>query len=187
MFMPFSCGTNDSDYSISDSFEADLKTVSICLHWYYTHSSWLSTWPKIPFHVNLANPGAEKQKYLLKGSKFLRRYLGIVERMKASSPHDSQTWPTFGDPDDAVWSRGSCTVHSVAQTTLPWLLTIAPVYTVHFQSNSHVPLHTTSKTDCFTTCWKVICVWTQWVSSRSRSPSIVTRVSVLTWGFRMID
>jgi hypothetical protein len=34
MFMPFSSGTKDSDYSISDSPEPDLKTASISLHRY---------------------------------------------------------------------------------------------------------------------------------------------------------
>jgi hypothetical protein len=54
MFMPFSCGTNDSDYSISDSREPDFKTVSISLHWYYTLymlvllAPVFATWPKIP-------------------------------------------------------------------------------------------------------------------------------------------
>jgi hypothetical protein len=32
MFMPFSCLTKDSDYSISDSPELDRKTLSISLH-----------------------------------------------------------------------------------------------------------------------------------------------------------
>jgi hypothetical protein len=31
MFMPFSCGTKDSDYSISDSLEPDLNTA-LSLH-----------------------------------------------------------------------------------------------------------------------------------------------------------
>jgi hypothetical protein len=37
MVMPFSCGTKDSDYSISDSPEPDLATASISLH-RYTHA-----------------------------------------------------------------------------------------------------------------------------------------------------
>jgi hypothetical protein len=46
---PFCCGTKDSDYSISDSPEPDLITVSISnsLHIYYmTCMVLLSTWPK---------------------------------------------------------------------------------------------------------------------------------------------
>jgi hypothetical protein len=61
--MPFSCGTKDSDYSISVSPELDLKTVSISLHRYYTLHLLvlLSTLAKTPVHVNLPSPhpGAE--------------------------------------------------------------------------------------------------------------------------------
>jgi hypothetical protein len=53
MFITFSCGKKDSDYSISDSPEPDIKTVSISLH--------IHTLPvhdpltKIPLHVTLTN------------------------------------------------------------------------------------------------------------------------------------
>jgi hypothetical protein len=62
MFMPFSCGTKDSDYSISDSLEPDLKILSIILH-YILHSTLylhryalIYTWSKLPVHVNLTSP-----------------------------------------------------------------------------------------------------------------------------------
>jgi hypothetical protein len=51
--MHFSCGTNDSDYSISESPEPDHKTVCISLHRYDPlYLVILSTWPKSPVHVN---------------------------------------------------------------------------------------------------------------------------------------
>jgi hypothetical protein len=49
MFMPFSCGTKDTDYSVSGSPQPDIKTVSISLH--SSH-----TWAKIRVHVNLTSP-----------------------------------------------------------------------------------------------------------------------------------
>jgi hypothetical protein len=61
--MPFSCGIKISDYTISDSIEPDLKTISISLHRYNTLYLLVlfSTWPNSPVHVNLTSPhpGAE--------------------------------------------------------------------------------------------------------------------------------
>jgi hypothetical protein len=77
MFMSFSCGTKDSDYSISDSPEPELrKAVSISLHRYNTlclHNSLI--YPKIRIHVNLTSPhpDVEAQKHILKCSTFLAK------------------------------------------------------------------------------------------------------------------
>jgi hypothetical protein len=63
------------------------KNWSISLH--FTCMVLLSTWSKIPVHVNLTcpHPGAEAQKYLLKRSIFLRIFIrGASSSIKASRP-----------------------------------------------------------------------------------------------------
>jgi hypothetical protein len=64
MFMYFHVEP-DSDYSISDSPEPDLKTLCISLHRYYTLYLLvpLSTWPDIPVHVNLTSPHPATEIY----------------------------------------------------------------------------------------------------------------------------
>jgi hypothetical protein len=74
------------DYSISDSPEPDIKTLSF-LHVYIIHTlicwfSYLSTWPKILIQVL-----KWAKKYLIKCSIFLWRYLGVVSKgIKGSKP-----------------------------------------------------------------------------------------------------
>jgi hypothetical protein len=73
------------DYSISDSPEPDLKTVSIYLHQYYTLYLLvlLSTWLKIPVHVNLTSPhpGAEA---VLKLDSISSRFNDLFSVLKMS-------------------------------------------------------------------------------------------------------
>jgi hypothetical protein len=84
--MPFHVEQRDSDSSISNSSEPDLKTLSISLHRFYTLYLLVllsAAWSKIAVHVNLTSPhpGAEvSTEYLLKGSTFLWRYRGVVSK-----------------------------------------------------------------------------------------------------------
>jgi hypothetical protein len=82
------------DYSISNSPEPDLKTLSISLHGYYTLDLriLLSTWSKIPVHVNLTSrhpgmPGAEASAEISPQSEYICGDVLLAKEQRQAGPH----------------------------------------------------------------------------------------------------